>query len=384
MGYHRRLTLLSAVVLLLSACSAGSTPAPSSSVSSTTPPVSQAPASQAPGSPAGTAFSVTLDWGTFTLSPDAQKRVKDKVAKGDPLDIPVFAFTTGSEFYGPVRASTKDALAKLNVSSQLLGPVEASAPTVINDIESYLSRQPDGIAIDPGNPDDFTQIFNKIIEAGIPAVAWNQDVPKSKRLAYIGPDNAKFGEKLGELMVQKLQTKGVSSGTIQIFCVDCTAGYSHDGRIPGFEKVVSATFPNIKYAEPVTVGSDVSSAVAKVDAAVRAQTDLVGLYTTDELVNASAVWAKQNGGKATKDKYVIVGHNLLPSELTLMADGYIDALAGQDPYGQGMGSISWLKTFLTTGQQECGPICLSPMPSVDTPEKAKQMVDSNCDGKGCA
>jgi simple sugar transport system substrate-binding protein len=334
---------------------------------------SPAPASSGP-------FTLQMDWGTFTLDPAIQQRVHDKVAAGQPLDIPVFIWITGDEFFVPVRAGIAAAATEFNTTSQLLGPVEADQPQMISDIQSYLSRNPDGMAISPANPDDVQGLVDQLIDTGLPVVVWNTDIPKSKRLAYVGQDNTHAGGEVGKLMVAKLQEKGITEGTIAMFATDATAAYSKDLRFPGFRDAVSAALPNIKFAEPVTVGVDISAAVGVVDAAVRGKSDIVGMYSADEQVTALGTWASQN---AQPDDYVIVGHNLLARELELMADGWIDGLVGQDPYYQGYGSVQFLHQFLTTGTTPCGPTCDSGYPVADSPEIAQQMLDSNCDGKGC-
>ena len=48
-------------------------------------------------------FTIDAEWGTFTLDPAIQERVAQKVANGEPLDIPVFIWITGDEFFVPVR-----------------------------------------------------------------------------------------------------------------------------------------------------------------------------------------------------------------------------------------------------------------------------------------
>ena len=56
----------------------------------------------------------------------------------------MFIWITGDEFFVPVRQGIADAAEEFNTTSQLLGPVEADQAETISDIESYLTRQPDG------------------------------------------------------------------------------------------------------------------------------------------------------------------------------------------------------------------------------------------------
>jgi simple sugar transport system substrate-binding protein len=325
-------------------------------------------------------FTIDAEWGTFTLDPAIQERVAQKVANGEPLDIPVFIWITGDEFFVPVRQGIADAAEEFGTTSQLLGPVEADQAQMISDIESYLSRQPDGLAISPANPDDVQGIVDRLIDQGIPVVVWNTDIPNSKRLAYVGQDLFQSGRAVGELMVKGLQEKGVTEGTIAVFATDATAAYSKDLRIPGFKEAVSEALPGIQFTEPVSVGVDISAAIGTVDAAVRGKPDIVGMYSADEQVMALATWASQN---AEPDDFVIVGHNLLPRELELISDGWIYGTVGQDPYFQGYGSVQWLHQFLTEGTALCGPICDTGFPSVDSPEQAAEMLATECEGHGC-
>jgi len=343
--------------------------------------MAQEPSNAPMPSPMAGPYTIAADWGTFTLDPAIQQRVKDKIAAGQPLDIPVFIWITGDEFFVPVRQGITDAAKEYNTTSQLLGPVQADQPQMISDIQSYLSRNPDGIAISPANPDDVQGIVDQIIDSGIPVVVWNTDIPKSKRLAYVGQDNTKAGYAVGQLMVKALQANGITKGTIAMFATDATAAYSKDLRFPGFRQAVSEALPDITFAEPVSLGVDISAAVGTVDAAVRGKSDIVGMYSADEQVMAPATWASQN---ANAGDYVIVGHNLLPTELQFVADGWIQGLVGQDPYYQGYESVRYLTQFLTTGTTPCGPICDSGYPPVDSPEAAKALLDSKCNGRGCA
>jgi simple sugar transport system substrate-binding protein len=331
--------------------------------------------------PADEPFTIEMDWGTFTLDPAIQQRVQEKLAAGQPLDIPVFIWITGDEFFVPVREGIAAAASELNTTSQLLGPVEANQAQMISDIQSYLTRQPDGIAISPANPDDVQGLVDQLIDTGLPVVVWNTDIPQSKRLAYVGQDNTKAGYEVGKLMVAGLEEKGITEGTIAMFATDATAAYSKDLRHPGFRQAVSEELPDIVFAEPVSLGVDISAAIGVVDAAVRGKDDIVGMYSADEQVMALATWASQN---ASPDDFVIVGHNLLHRELELMADGWIHGLVGQDPYYQGYESVNFLHQFLTTGTTTCGPICDSGYPVADSAEVAAALLESDCDGKGCA
>jgi simple sugar transport system substrate-binding protein/ribose transport system substrate-binding protein len=321
-----------------------------------------------------------MPWGTFTLDPTIKARVQQKISSGQPLDIPVFTWIQGDDFFTPVKKGIAAAAAKYHTTSTLIGPLASNQPEEIADIQSYLIRKPDAIAITLANNDDGQALINRLLAQGLPVLIWNSDAPKTKRLAYVGQDNTKAGAAVGALMVKKLQAKGVTSGKIAMFATDATAAYSKDQRFPGFRNAVKAALPNIQFMDPVTLGPDISAAVGHVDATVRGKSGIVGMYSADEIVVALATWEKQN---AKKGDYVIVGHNILPTELQLISAGYIDGTVGQDPYHQGYNSVQWLYNFLKTGKTDCGPICDTGYPVVDNPAAATNLLAANCGGQGC-
>lgn len=326
-------------------------------------------------------YTLKMPWGTFTLSSSIRADVQKRLKAHQALDIPVFTWIQGDAFFVPVRKGISDAAKQLHTTSSLIGPVNSGQPEEISDIQSYLGRHPDGLAITLADETSARSLINKLIAEGIPVIIWNTDAPTTHELAYIGQNNETAGFKVGQLMVAKLKAKHITSGTIAMFATDATAAYSKLQRFPGFEKAVHAALPNIKFSTPASLGTDISSAVGVVDSAVRGKSDIVGMYSADEQVVALADWEKQN---SSAGKYVILGHNLLPTELTLMSQGYIDGVVGQNPYLQGYWSVQWLKSFLTTGKPfRSGTFIDTGYPVVDSAAAAKKLLASNCNGKGC-
>src|SRR5207237_5069937 len=128
---------------------------------------------------------------------DVQKRLKAH----KKLDIPVFTWIQGDAFFVPVRKGIADAAKKLKTTSQLIGPVGAGQPQEISDIQSYLGRHPDGIAITLADETSARGLINNLLKKGIPVIIWNTDAPTTHRLAYIGQNNMTAGAKVGQLMV---------------------------------------------------------------------------------------------------------------------------------------------------------------------------------------
>jgi simple sugar transport system substrate-binding protein len=324
-------------------------------------------------------FTMKTSWGTFTLNPSIQAAAASSIKAGKPIDIPIFTWISGDEFFVPVKKGIAAAEAKFHTKSSLIGPVNSNQPEEISDINSYLARKPAGMSVFLADSNAGKTVIDRLVKSGIPVVIWNADAPNTKRLAYVGQDNPRAGQSAGQLMAKHLQAKHISTGTIALFATDATASYAQE-RTGGFKKALGAAMPGIKFTTQVSLGSDISAAVGKVDAAVRGKSNIVGMYSSDEQITAAAIWEQRN---SSAGKYVIVGHNLLPKELQLMQQGYLNGVVGQDPYMQGYLAVQWIYTFVTTGKSICIK-CDTGYPIVDSAAAAAKLLKSNCNGKGCA
>jgi len=324
-------------------------------------------------------FTIKTSWGTFTLSPSIQAAAAANLKAGKPIDIPIFSWITGDEFFVPVNKGIAAAAAHFHTKSTLIGPVNSNQPEEISDIGSYMARKPAGMAVFLANADSGKAIVDRLVKSGVPVIIWNADAANTKRLAYVGQDNVRSGQAVGQFMAKHLKAKHITSGTIALFATDATASYAQ-ARTAGFKKAVSAALPKVKFSTQVSLGTDISAAVGKVDAAVRGKPGIVGMYSADEQIMAAAIWEQRY---ATAGQYVIAGHNLLPKELQLMKQGYLSGVVGQNPYAQGYMSVQWIYQFVTTGKVMC-VVCDTGYPVVDSAAVAAKLLASNCNGTGCA
>ena len=96
----------------------------------------------------------------------------------------------------------------------------------------FRSSGADGIAVALIDLHAFNAPVEAAIKAGIPVVAYNADEPGNARLAYIGQDLKKAGEKMGERIVSD-----VGSGDVALFIA--TPGSANlQPRIEGAEQAV--------------------------------------------------------------------------------------------------------------------------------------------------
>lgn len=112
-------------------------------------------------------------------------------------------------YYETVTQAALEAAEKYKTRLIVKAPDEANLEQQIRMMETMVAQDVDGIAIDPIDAEALTPIIDKAIMAGIPVITFESDSPASKRLAFIGTDNYKAGEQMGQMVDQLLKGRGM-------------------------------------------------------------------------------------------------------------------------------------------------------------------------------
>jgi ABC-type sugar transport system substrate-binding protein len=93
------------------------------------------------------------------------------------------------------------------VKTAILGPSEWDIQAQIATIEQVIGTRPTGLLINGTDP-AIAGAIDKAVEAGIPTVVYDSDVPKSKRHSFLGTDWYEMGTLMGEEIVRLTEGKG--------------------------------------------------------------------------------------------------------------------------------------------------------------------------------
>lgn len=151
----------------------------------------------------------------------------------------------GLEFFAWSFAGMYDAAALLgpHVKVEWQGPKpfsEAESSLQANIMKATIKRKVAGIVLTAVNKTIFKPVINEAIEAGIPVICFDSDVPGSKRLAVVATDNYRAGYLAGTTMAEWLNGQG-SIGMIQIKNV------THlEERFRGFKDGLTSISPTIE------------------------------------------------------------------------------------------------------------------------------------------
>ena len=186
--------------------------------------------------------------------------------------------------------------------------------------------------------------INQISEKnGIPVVTLNTDIGDANRLAYIGPDDIAAGRSAAALM--GMLTGG--RGHILPILGQQSGHYADSQRLTGFLEEMSADYPNIEILHPECCFLDGELAKRITCRAIQADPELNGIFVSS-MGRRGVAKALQETGTAGKIHMII--HDITPSNLSLVRQGIVDFVIGQDIETQGTRPIQILYEYLSNHQ----------------------------------
>ena len=275
-------------------------------------------------------------------------------------------------FFDLARDGCMQAAAKLeDVECLYIGPSEHTEADQIQVVEDLITRRVDGMAVSPSNATAMARALARANEAGIPVITWDSDLRTEDaglRATYIGTENRAMGVAQAKLL-QELKPDG---GTI---CIqsggpaamnhnermqglrDTLAGV-HSGGPPG-ERLEGANGWTEAAACPLYTNDDFPLAVQQMADMLSSAPDLDAFAITGgfpQFVDQAYRQAVEPYRQRIDSKdLVIIGGDVLPMQLDLLAEGLSHGQVGQRPHAMGYRSMEVLLQ-LVAGQSVDDPI----------------------------
>lgn len=205
------------------------------------------------------------------------------------------------------------------VKTSILGPSEWDVQAQIATIEQVIGTRPQGLLINGTDP-AIAGAINKAVEAGIPTVVYDSDIPNSKRHAFLGTDWYQIGKLQGEAMVTLIGGKGKIAYMGKLGMTNMEAGFQ--GILDVF-----ANYPEIEVVGKFDDASNVEEAARITSSLLSAHPDLAGICGFDAICGPGIGLAIKEAGKAGKVKVTTVDWE--QEHLKLVKEGGIDVLIGQ-------------------------------------------------------
>ena len=129
-----------------------------------------------------------------------------KLPVKDQLYIQVSALGSIDYFYDH-KLGMEMAGEYLGVRTEYVGPADYDMAAMITALEQSIAKKPQGIVVVGFEP-SLDAIVDKAVDAGIPVVTVDADLPGSKRLAFVGTGNYQAGYEGGVRLATLVGGKG--------------------------------------------------------------------------------------------------------------------------------------------------------------------------------
>jgi ribose transport system substrate-binding protein len=208
---------------------------------------------------------------------------------------------------------------KMGVKTTVLGPAEWDVPTQIATLEQIIPSRPAGLLINGTDP-GIAQAVRKAVEAGIPTVVYDSEIPNSGRHCFIGSDWYEMGRLQGERMGRLLKGRG------KVACMGILGMENMEAGFRGFQEALRK-FPGIEFLGTYDDKANVETAARITADLLAAHPDLAGLGGFDSNSGPGMALAVKEAGRTGKIRITTVDAE--PEHLRLVREGAIDYLVGQ-------------------------------------------------------
>ncbi len=208
---------------------------------------------------------------------------------------------------------------KKGVRTSILGPSEWDVPAQASTIEQVIPGKPAGLLVNGTDP-GIAQVIRKAVEAGIPTIVYDSEIPNSGRHCFIGSDWYEMGKLQGERMAKIINERG------KVVCLGFLGMENMEAGFKGFQDVLKR-FPKIEFLGKYDDKANVETAAHITADLLAANPDLAGIAGFDSNSGPGIAISVKESGKAGKIKITAVDAE--PEHLALVKEGVIDYLVGQ-------------------------------------------------------
>ena len=177
------------------------------------------------------------------------------------------------------------------------GPSTSDTSKQIEDMETVLSKHVNGIVVFSTDPDALVPTINKAVDQGITVVTVFADLPKSKRLAYVGANQVESAKAVARRAMEDFPDR-VKPNAKALIVVGKIGAEDQDDRRKGFEQEVGN---KMRLVQTVVDDYKADQATAVIRAALNRDPDIKFIFGCDSQSPIGAISALKEIGKKPGD-----------------------------------------------------------------------------------
>lgn len=221
-------------------------------------------------------------------------------------------------------------------------PQESDVQTQINQLEDFLTKQPNGLSLAATDKVALNSTLDKYKAAGVPVVTIDSDADWPDKLSFIGTVNEAGGVLQGEFICKQLGA-GAKVGLIE---GNLTAQSIAD-RVAGAKKGL-ATCNAVIVKELSEPTHSVAGGQQLAEDILTGSPDVQALIAINDNQALGALAAAKAAGKTV----LIVGFDANPDAVKSVAEGGLAGTIAQRPRNMGVFGVNWLMVAITGNAKE--------------------------------
>lgn len=210
---------------------------------------------------------------------------------------------------------------ELGVKVRIAGPTTIDLPAFVATIEQVCAQNPAGVSVVGWDP-SLAASVDKCIEAKVPTVVDDADLPNSKRLAFIGTNWETIGREQAKAIVKRLP----NGGKIAMMSIVNADNMQH--AVHGFTEELKAAGDKYQVVANEDDGGDSAKAAQVTAALLAAHPDMAAFAGFDSESGAGIVQALTEAGLA--GKIVVTAMEQTPEFFNTLKDGSVSAIIVQN------------------------------------------------------
>ncbi len=225
---------------------------------------------------------------------------------------------------------------------------DQSVETNLNQVETALATQPDGMIVAPVDQEALIPGYRQVSDLGIPIVTVSDNIGedgRSYQLAYVGHDYEQLGRDKAQWIVDQLEGEGI------VGMVHAIRGLNFTEEQNAGAMEVFGENPGITVVDGPYVGDFTSDlGLEGAENLLTREPDLDALYMDNDDLALGAIEAVAQGG-FSQDDILIVGTDGGPPALEAVAAGDLDVTWSLCGYAQGVEAVQTVIDNIENGTE---------------------------------
>jgi len=208
---------------------------------------------------------------------------------------------------------------QMGLPVSVLGNDEWDVQKIVEIIEQVIQQHPSGLLINGTDP-GLATVINKAVDAGIPVVVYDSEIPGSHPNCFVGSDWYTMGYSQGEKVGKLINGKG------KVACLGILGLQNQEDGFRGLQDGLKK-FPAIEFVGKYNDAANLENAAKVTSDIISANPDIAAICGFTSATGPGIALAVKETGKAGKIKITCVDAE--PEHISLIKEGVIQYSVGQ-------------------------------------------------------